>query len=378
MSVKTGQIFGSLATFFCPEKNVEWEVYDHDCDIGDPTRLVGSGKTLFDVETNNGWIELDEQHVSSWSFDEMGNFFFQGVGKLGSKWLVLEGDEFGHKVKDQDGIEYEVKSIKVTDIRGPHVTFPHFMDYVKYLGQRCQTLSKLAQRHKLDISEFLEYEDPDSDESSCEEEAQAVEEEAEVEIVGMNWEETAKFMYVEIAQRATQVVLNDQIKEQLNFMEKALKEGDWDEAIKLAALVRPLFRTCPYTEEVQDTVWKLDRDHLGTNLAHIKGFDEMQGLVKSHRYMKVYLLPKALLGNQQRLADSPLNVLYVSPRAERQFRNVHATLDTLVEESKDMEEGKKVQVDLDMKRIEKRSYLPNQVIYHIRGFKNFDMVVNVW
>lgn len=372
---------------------MEWEETEAWHLQGDsPTRLVGSGKTLFDVETDHGWIELYESNVAMWDCNELGEFCFQGIGKLGDKWLVLNGDEFGRKVVDQDGVGHEIKSIKVVDPNGPHKKFVnYFLDYIKFLDRMNKSVKKTAREHNLDISDFYnvytsdQESSPEGDESSEEEahvekEAQVEggESEKEVELSHMNWEETSKFMYQEILNRTKIVELNKQIKEQIEIMEKALGKEDWDEAIRVAALVRPLFRFCPYTEEAQGHVWKLDREIVGEDLCHVKTFDDMQALAQSHKYNKVHILPKELLGNQKRLADSKMNVLYVSKRVEAQFRNVHATLATLVDESKDMEEGKNVQIDLDMKRILKSSYIPNQLTYQIRGFKNFDMVVNLW
>ncbi len=382
--------FGILSTFECPEQNVEWEDTEEQGDGDAPTRLVGSGKTLFDVETDHGWIELWESNVAMWDWDEMGSFTFQGIGKLGDKWLVLNADQLGKKVTDQDGVEHEIKSIKVVDPNGCHKKFVQFLDYMKFLGKMNKSVKKTAKEHNLDISGFYnvymsdEEDEEDEDDSSSEEENQTTqpeeihEEEKKVLLKEMNWEETAKFMFQEILDRTKIVELNKQIKEQIELVGKALQKEDWDEAIRVAALVRPLFRFCPYTEEAQDHVWKCTRKIIGDDLCHVKTFDDMMDLVKSHKYMKVCILPKELLGNQRRLADSKLNVLYVSQRVEKQFRNVHATLEVLVDESKDMEDGKKVQIDLDMKRILKSSYIPNQLIYKIRGFKNFDMMVNVW
>ena len=375
---------GPLGTFSCPEENVEWEETEEEHVQSDtPMRLVGSGKTLFDVETDRGWIAVSEEHVSMWDWDEMGTFCFQGLGQLGDKWLVLDSDQTGTSVTDQDKEVYQVKSAKVVDPRGPHVVFSDTLEYMRFLGKINRSVQKAATKHGLDVSRFYNIgceatSSEEEEEEQEQEEEELTQAQEEVELQHMDWEKTAKFMFKEIDEKACIVKLTDQIKEHICLMEKAIQAKDWDQAIRLGALIRPLFRFCPYVEEVADKVWRLNRKILGTDLSHIKTYGDMTGLARTHRYIKTYKLPKELLGNQRKLAESKHNVLYVSKAAYAQFCNAHATIGELVDLSKDMPEGKQVQVEIEMKRVLDSSYIPNQLTYKVRGFKNFDMRVEVW
>jgi hypothetical protein len=162
-------------------------------------------------------------------------------------------------------------------------------------------------------------------------------------------------------------------------MKLLMESKNWKNASITGNKIRLQLSNCKFKKEYHD-MWKLDRPILNVDLSHIKTFDDMQTLVKQ-KYIKINILPPEMLQESKNLADSHYNILYVDRKAEEQFRNVHATLNTLLDESENIinkNENKNIQIDIKCNRIYATSFIPNKITYMVRGFTNIDLVVNIW
>lgn len=375
----------NLGNFEDIENHAAWEEVAQEIFEGEemPRRMVGSSHSTFVVETDKGELSFLENYLMSWLWDEMGTLTFQGAAKLGDQWSVFTSDQKGTTLTNQDGHTFVVHDVRIDDPNGNHLTFSTTLDYERFLAERRRHLATLSRLHSLDLTGMYEYFADDflSSEEEDEEEEEGggeAKKEEEVELEELDCEQAAQFMWAEIQGSCQERKLVEPIQEYIGKMQHAIQEEKWEEAMRLAGIIRPLFQRCPYLEEVHETKFRLDRKKLGVDLGHVRTFEDMQVLAKTHKYIRTHVIPPELFGKQREVAESRYNILYVSRRAYDQLHNVHTTLGQLVDQSQYMKEGQRVQVEYDQFRLDPQHYVPNRIVYHIRGFRNFDMKVEIW
>jgi hypothetical protein len=375
-----------LKTFVSP--GTEWV----DTPYGD-VQLVGSGRTKFVF-----WVEIDEvktqihvyeKEILAWCVDDK-YVTFDALGKLDNEYVLLRGRSHGESI-DVVGRHDNccVLDIQAKEDSNPLLTFSSLVEYEEIMLQRRQRVKFLTSKHHvcvgMDMLEDFEEFDSCSDVSdvSSQEEEEKEEEVSvvyeEVELEDQDWKKIAQNMWSEIKECATMRRLNDGIVEFIRLMSDAIDGQEWEEAIAHAATIRPLFRFCPYKPEVEDKVWRINRKFLKDDLSHIENWTQMTDL-RLYMYERVHLVPLEVLGDHPGIAESADNVLFVHKDVYADMIAFHATLIELMDESEknDLKDGKQLQLSVDTKRILKSSYIPNRIIYQVRGFRNFDKIVDVW
>lgn len=367
-----------LINFECPEQHVIWE---HTIALDGQRRLVGSGKSLFQITTRQPRVVfvVDERHIVSWDVDEDNNLLFQALAKRGDTWCVLYTDCDGLKDQD-DNLYHGIESIEVLDCRGCHRTFGGHLDVQRFLSRQVATVRKVANDHNLDISSILCSEEESDDDSSIgpgndEMLNQADEDEASRD---MTDEEIAIMMQQELQQQIRWFVISPDVDEQMKLLSQHVENKEYDKALEIASIVRTMFHSCEYQPNAEDEISSLSREILGDDLSHVESFAEMESLKRTHNYVKMQIVPKELLGDNEALANSNHNIVYVTKEVADRIAYIHKVLEAVVNEGADLPKGKQIQLQMQMKKISKLSYIPNALIYQVRGFKNFDMKVNLW
>lgn len=375
-----GSVSMQLTTFECPEQHVIWE--SHIALYGQ-RRLVGSGKSLFQITTRqpHAVFVLDERHIVSWDVDEENALVFQGLAMKDDTWCVLYTD--GGCLKDQDDTVYhEIESIEVLDCRGCHRTFDGHLDAQRFLRRQVTTVRKLASDHNLDISSIVFWEESESDDDSSigpvddkvlNETTQ--EEETPHE---MTDEEIAIMMQQELQEQVQWFVVSSDVDQHMTLLSEHVENKEFEKALEIAATIRNLFHACEYRPNAEHELCSLSREILGDDLSHVESFAEMESLKRTHNYVKVQIVPKELLGDNEALANSNHNIVYVTKVVAERIAHVHSMLEVVVNQGANLPKGKQIQLQMQMKKISKLSYIPNALVYQVRGFKNFDMKVNLW
>ena len=375
----------TLSDFECPKEHVYWERLEPARQLL-PKRLMGSGKTLFEFHTDHGVLLVDERYIMSWDVDEDEQLLFQALVQKDNKWLVLDTCS-GHLVDQHQIIYYDIKSIVVLDCRGCHRSFTNLIEVEQFLQHQANTIKALASQHGLDVSNFYLCDDTDdSDDSQDSDDVphtpaqiqEPVQEIEEVELKHMTEAEIAVMMNKEIQEQKTLFILPAPLQDQTDKLNRHVEKEEFDQAIELAAVIRYMFRHCDYHEGVEELLQSLKRPIVGDDLSHVRTFEEMESLKRTHNYIRVNIVPVALLGNDEELASSRQNVLYVTKTVKQRIDHVHELLEQLVDQGTDMSKGMQIQLELVIRRILKSSFVPNELTYKIRGFQNLDMVVNVW
>lgn len=384
----------ALADFECHKEHVYWEKLE-PAQQWLPKRLMGSGKTLFEFHTDHGVLYIDERYIMTWDVDEDEQLLFQALALKDNKWLVLDTCS-GHLVDQHKTLYYDIQSIVVSDCRGCHRSFTNLIEVEQFLQRQANTIKALASQRGLDVSNFYLCDDTDdtddaddSDDSNDSQDSndaphtpaqtqEPVQEMEEVELVPMTDAEIAVMMNKEIQEQKALFILPAPLQDQTEKLNVHVQKEEFDQAIELAAIIRYMFRHCDYQEGVEELVQSLKRPIIGDDLSHVRTFEEMESLKRTHNYLRVNIVPVALLGNDEELASSRQNVLYVTKTVKERLDHIHELLEQLVDQGANMSKGKQIQLELVMRRILKSSFVPNEVTYKIRGFKNLDMVVNVW
>lgn len=375
----------ALADFECHKEHVYWEKLEPTHQML-PKRLMGSGKTLFEFHTDHGVLLVDERYIMSWDVDEDDEVLFQALAQKDNEWLVLDTCS-GHLVDQHQTLYYDIKSIVVSDCRGCHKTFTNLIEVEQFLQHQANTIRALASQHGLDVSNFYLCDDTDDSDDSqdsndaphtpaqIQEPAQEIE---EVELKHMTDAEIAVMMNKEIQEQKALFILPAPLQDQTEKLNNHVQKEEFEQAIELAAIIRYMFRHCDYHDGVEELIQSLKRPMVGDDLSHVRSFEEMESLKRTHNYLRVNIVPVALLGNDEELASSRQNVLYVTKAVKERMDHVHELLEQLVDQSANMSKGKQIQLELNIRRILKSSFVPNELTYKIRGFQNLDMVVNVW
>ena len=381
----------ALSEFECLEEHVYWEKLE-PAHQPLPKRLMGSGKTLFEFHTNHGVLYIDERHIMSWDVDEDEQLLFQALAQRDNEWFVLDTCS-GHLVDQHQTLYYDIKSIVVSDCRGCHRSFTNLIEVEQFLQRQANTIKALASEHGLDVSNFYLCDDvddtndvDDSDDSQDSDDVphtpaqtqETVHDIEEVELKHMTDAEIAVMMNKEIQEQKALFILPAPLQDQTDKLNDHVQKEEFEQAIELAAIIRYMFRHCDYHEGVEELIQSLKRPIVGDDLSHVRTFEEMESLKRTHNYIRVHIVPIALLGNDEELASSRQNVLYVTKTVKERLDHVHELLEQLVDQGTAMSKGRQIQLELVMRRILKSSFVPNELTYKIRGFQNLDMVVNVW
>lgn len=367
-----------LANFKCPEQHVVWE---HNFAFDGQRRLVGSGKSLFQFTTKQPHVVfvVDERHIVSWDVDEENVLSFQALAKKDDTWCVLYTD--AGCLRDQaDTVYHEIESIEVLDCRGCHRTFAGHLDVQCFLSRQVANVRKAATDHDLDISSIVCLEEESDDDSSIGPGDDEVLNEADEEETPheMTDEEIAIMMQQELEEQVQWFVVSPDVDEQMKLLSLHVENKEFDKALEIASIIRNMFHSCEYQPNAEDELCSLSREILGDDLSHVESFAEMESLKRTHNYVKVQIVPKELLGNNEALANSNHNILYVTKVVAERIAHVHSMLEVVVNQGADLPKGKQIQLQMQMKKISKLSYIPNALVYQVRGFKNFDMKVNLW
>ena len=346
--------------------------------------LAGSGKTCFEFETDRGVIRVYEQHIHTWEKEE-DCVYFEAIGQDSTNtYRILHDFSLTQFVDDHD-IVYTIHTIRVSEST-PLLDIRDHATRAKYIDHRINSIHELATRHSLDISSFgtcpldeLSSQDENEVQDSMDL-TNSPKDSMEVELDILGWDEIATNMWNELHDRSKTVELSDALATALAQMEQAIETHHYDEAISQAERIRKHLAKCPYHDDIQDMVWRLDRPILKHDLSEVQTFEEMEQLATTHKFMRTTFIPCELLGEKARHGESHSNLLYVSRQVHGKIREIHSTLANLVDESSAHEytDGKQLQLEVTTKRIMKSSYIPNQIIYKIRGFKNVDLIVDVW
>ena len=378
----------ALSEFECLEEHVYWEKLEPAHQLL-PKRLMGSGKTLFEFHTDHGLLLVDERYIMSWDVDEDEQLLFQALAQRDNEWFVLDTCS-GHLVDQHQSLYDDIKSIVVSDCRGCHRSFTNLIEVEQFLRHQAITIKALASEHGLDVSNFYLCDDTndvdDSDDSQDSDDAfhtlaqtqEPVHDIEEVELKHMTDAEIAVMMNKEIQEQKALFILPAPLQDQTDKLNDHVQKEEFEQAIELAAIIRYMFRHCDYHEGVEDLLKSLKRPIVGDDLSHVRSFEEMESLKRTHNYLRVHIVPIALLGNDEELASSRQNVLYVTKTVKERLDHVHELLEQLVDQGTAMSKGRQIQLELVMRRILKSSFVPNELTYKIRGFQNLDMVVNVW
>ena len=369
-----------LSNFECPSQNVQWELLEPN-NNNTYKRLIGSGKTLFQFFTNHGEFEVDERNIMVWDKED-DEVIFQALVQVKTEWLVLTLSS--NELKNHDGTTYEVYDIKVIDCRGKHKTFSNFMESEKFLRTQAKRIKHLAKIHKLNVGYFYycDESDDESDESSFEFYEQITQEpksvENEVELKEMTDDEIAIMMQKEIHDEMCYFHLDTLVSKHIKKLDEHVENKAFEDAIDIARVIRSMLSGCKYRKGVGEELTKLHRGIVGDDLSHVTMFEQMESLKRTHKYLKINLIPTTLSGNNETLVQSRQNILYVTKTVYEQILRIHELLEKLVDASSKMRKGKQIQLGFTFKKISKLYFIPNQIIYNIRGFQNLNMVVNVW
>lgn len=373
----------ALFDFACPKEHVYWEKLETTQKLL-PKRLMGSGKTLFEFHTDHGVLLVDERYIMSWDIDEDEQLLFQALAQRDNEWFVLDTCS-GHLVDQHQTLYYDIKSIVVSDCRGCHRSFANTMDLEQFLRRQANTIKTLASQHSLDVSNFYLCDDSDEESEDSDDlvdiktNKTAIQPETEeVELKHMTDREIAVMMNKEIQEQKALFSLPAPLQDQTERLGIHIDKEEYDQAIELAAIIRYMFRHCDYHEGIEELVQSLNRPIVGDDLSHVRMFEEMESLQRTHNYMHTHIIPVALLGNNEELASSRQNILYVPKTVKQRLDHIHELLEKLVDESVDMPKGRQTQLEICIRRIFKSSFVPNEITFKIRGFVNVDMVVNIW
>jgi hypothetical protein len=366
---------------------------------------TGRAKFVFTLEADGRKqeVRVDERNILAWDMisDEMeigrkeAYVTFEAIGKFEDgvyRWM--HGNPFGTAIEvtttTPEGTsrwdQWDLVGIRVKDTEGKPVSFQSIDMYEDHMHAVRKQIKHMCKKHNLVDSDLasdlasVSSASSDGEDSADSEPAEPEKPEAQhVELEKLDWPCIANNMWKELNDMTRIRVVDDRVGQLLQKMAIAMDNKEWDAAIRLAAAIRPAFRFCKFSPEAEDKVWRLNRRILGEDLAHIQDHTDMIELQR-YGYMRTTLIPTEVLGGHRSVAQSPENTLVVSKKAHADICAFHKTLMHLMDESQRLgfADGKQVQLEVDTRRILKSSYLPNQIIYKVRGFCNFDKIVDVW
>lgn len=359
--------------------------------------MFSNGNAVFEFEvvwsvnqTKEVWT-VDERHILAWEKDEFEAFIQNKATKqyLHIQQAASHGDvdQMGwvYAIADVDNTEYVIQDIRLVDMPGTLtlLTFDGIAQFEEELQRRYVQCIQLGRLHGLDVEELEialvgiggEVEiDEGLRSSEPEPEPHDPQPKDEVVLPHMTEAEVAQRMFREIRKMSVRLDLTEDAQAALAELGEAMDQSDYVAAKDRAAEVRVLFNGCTLKSEFEGSIGSVApkgyASSRGETFEWVDTPTKFRNLVSTRGFIQMNLIPKEFIPEEN--TDVDQNVVYVPPK----------TADAMCEFNKILRRflkaEQKIQLGVDFERCHPLCFLPNSIIYHVRGDENLDYKIHVW